>query len=303
MPQINYDYFVSVKFRNAPRAYYFGTNDTNIKNGTKVVVETVRGKEVGVISSNLTSIDKYSSEFDLSPILRIATETDLKWEEQNIKDAEVAFKIFNEESKNLSLDMRLIYAEYTLDKSKIIFSYLADNRIDFRELLKVLASKLRTRIELRQIGPRDKAKVIGGLGICGLPICCSTFLNEFDGISINLAKNQMLAINIPKLSGHCGRLICCLKFEDEAYTDLKKQFPPLGDKINMETREWKVTSYNVISKTIYLTSTEEDIEDRESRAISLEDFNKIKHPFVEKKPFDKNKNFKGKKHFHGNNKK
>jgi cell fate regulator YaaT (PSP1 superfamily) len=126
--------------------------------------------------------------------------------------------------------MRLISCEYTLDKAKVLFSYIADDRVDFRELLKVLASRLHTRIELRQIGARDKAKAIGGLGVCGLPLCCSTFLNEFDGISITRAKNQMLAINIPKLSGQCGKLVCCLKFEDDAYTDLRKEFPAHAER-------------------------------------------------------------------------
>ena len=129
--------------------------------------------------------------------------------------------------------------------------------MDFRELLKVLASKLHTRIELRQIGARDKAKLIGGVGLCGLPLCCSTFLNEFDGISINRAKNQMLAINIPKLSGQCGKLMCCLKYEDDAYTDLKKGFPEIGTKVFIDKVQYEVTSINVISKVIKIDSEED----------------------------------------------
>ena len=146
--------------------------------------------------------------------------------------------------------MTLVSCEYTLDKSKVIFSYVADARVDFRELLKVLAVKLHTRIELRQIGPRDKSKLVGGIGSCGLTLCCSTFLNEFDGISIQRAKNQMLAINIPKLSGHCGKLICCLKYEDDAYLEARKTFPDLGTKVFIDKVEYTVTNINVISNVI-----------------------------------------------------
>ena len=138
-----------------------------------------------------------------------------------------------------------------------MFSYVADDRVDFRELLKVLASRLHTRIELRQIGPRDKAKMIGGLGICGLPLCCSTFLNEFDGISINRAKNQMLAINIPKLSGQCGKLICCLKYEDETYSVERAKYPELGSKLTIDNVEYTITSVNIISGVIKIENAED----------------------------------------------
>ena len=164
--------------------------------------------------------------------------------------------------------MNLISCEYTLDKSKVIFSYLADDRVDFRELLKVLASRLRTRIELRQIGSRDKAKMIGGLGICGLPLCCSTFLNEFDGISINRAKNQMLAINIPKLSGQCGKLICCLKYEDDAYSEERKKYPELGSRHFIDKVEYTVTSINILSRVVKIEN-DEDI-----KFLPLDDFYK-----------------------------
>ena len=164
--------------------------------------------------------------------------------------------------------MYLISCEYTLDKSKVIFSYVADERVDFRELLKALASKLHTRIELRQIGARDKAKLIGGVGLCGLPLCCSTFLNEFDGISINRAKNQMLAINIPKLSGQCGKLICCLKYEDDAYTEERKKYPELGSKHFIDKVEFTVTGINILSRVVKIEN-EEDI-----KFLPLEDFYK-----------------------------
>ena len=263
-----YTHFVGVKFSNTPRAYFFGVKDIELNIGDKVIVETIRGIELGTIAIEAITIDKYSNGLLLKPILRKATDTDIKIAEINQKDAAAALDICAIEVKKLNLDMNLISCEYTLDKSKVLFSYLADDRVDFRELLKVLASKLHTRIELRQIGSRDKAKMIGGLGVCGLPLCCSTFLNEFDGISINRAKNQMLAINIPKLSGQCGKLICCLKYEDDAYTEERKKYPDLGSKWFIDKVEYTVTSVNILSRIVKIEN-EDDI-----KFIPLDDFNK-----------------------------
>ena len=266
--QIEYTHFVGVKFLNTPRAYFFGVKDIELKLDDKVVVDTIRGTELGSVAIEPISINKYSSALSLKPILRKATDTDIKLAEINQKDALFAMEICQTEVKKLNLDMNLISCEYTLDKSKVLFSYLADDRVDFRELLKVLASKLHTRIELRQIGSRDKAKMIGGLGVCGLPLCCSTFLNEFDGISINRAKNQMLAINIPKLSGQCGKLICCLKYEDDAYTEERQKFPDLGSKYFFDNAEYTVTSINILSRIVKIENPD-DI-----KFIPLEDFAK-----------------------------
>ena len=255
-----YNSFVGVKFAKTPRAYFFGvSDDTQYKLGDKVIVETMRGMELGEIAIEPIDIEKYESELGLKPILRMATDVDIKINENNQKDAVVALDISKKEAERLGLDMNFISCEYTLDKTKVLLSYVADERVDFRELLKCLASKLRTRIELRQIGSRDKAKMIGGIGICGLPLCCSTFLNEFDGISINRAKNQMLAINIPKLSGQCGKLICCLKFEDDIYSEERKNFPELGTKLWIDKVEYTVTSVNIISKVVKIEN-EEDVK-------------------------------------------
>ena len=269
-PEVKYEFthFVGVTFANTTRAYFFGFKDLELALGDKVVVETIRGIELGTITIEPISIEKYGNSLALKPILRKATDTDIKLAEINQKDAVYAMEICQNEVKKLGLEMNLISCEYTLDKSKVLFSYLADDRVDFRELLKVLAAKLHTRIELRQIGPRDKAKMIGGLGICGLPLCCSTFLSEFDGISINRAKNQMLAINIPKLSGQCGKLICCLKYEDDAYTEERKNFPELGTRVFIDKVEYTVTSINILSKVVKIES-EDDI-----KFLSLEDFEK-----------------------------
>lgn len=255
-----YKSFVGVKFLKTPRAYFFGvTDDTPFKLGDKVVVETMRGLELGEIAIEPIDIEKYESELGLKPILRMASDVDIRIHESNQKDAINALEISKREAERLGLEMNFISCEYTLDKTKVLLSYVADERVDFRELLKCLASKLRTRIELRQIGSRDKAKMIGGIGICGLPLCCSTFLNEFDGISINRAKNQMLAINIPKLSGHCGKLICCLKFEDDVYSEERKNYPELGSKIWLDKVEYTVTSVNIISKVVKIEN-EEDVK-------------------------------------------
>ena len=269
--QNKYDHYVGVKFSFTTHAYFFGAKDIPLTKGDKVVVETVHGPELGEVAVEPIDIEKYKSELDLKPILRKATDVDVKLHEINLKDAQFAMEICKNEVKNANLNMYLISCEYTLDKSKVIFSYVADERVDFRELLKALASKLHTRIELRQIGARDKAKLIGGVGLCGLPLCCSTFLNEFDGISINRAKNQMLAINIPKLSGQCGKLMCCLKYEDDAYTDLKKGFPEIGTKVFIDKVQYEVTSINVISKVIKVDNEED------TKFLDFEEFKKQTH--------------------------
>lgn len=263
-----YSNYVGVRFHYSTHAYFFGYKDLDIKKGEKVVVETTHGPELGEVFFDPISIEQYHSVLELKPILRKATDVDLKLHEINLKDAEFALEICKNEVKKLGIEMNLISCEYTLDKSKVIFSYVADERVDFRELLKVLASRLHTRIELRQIGSRDKAKLVGGIGMCGLPLCCATFLNEFDGISINRAKNQMLAINIPKLSGHCGKLLCCLKYEDEAYSELKKDFPPIGFKVFIDKVEYTVTTINVVSKMVKIDNEED------TKFLSLEEFKK-----------------------------
>ena len=269
--QNKYDHYVGVKFSFTSHAYFFGVKDIPLAKGDKVVVETVHGPELGEVAVEPIDIEKYKSELDLKPIIRKATDVDVKLHDINLKDAQFAMEICKNEVKNANLNMYLISCEYTLDKSKVIFSYVADERVDFRELLKALASKLHTRIELRQIGARDKAKLIGGVGLCGLPLCCSTFLNEFDGISINRAKNQMLAINIPKLSGQCGKLMCCLKYEDDAYTDLKKGFPEIGTKVFIDKVQYEVTSINVISKVIKVDNEED------TKFLDFEEFKKQTH--------------------------
>lgn len=251
-------HFVGIKFSSSGKAYYFGTDVADIKVGQKVVAESIRGLQVGEAATTPEPIANYKSSLELKPVVRIATEDDLLIYDENIKRAKEALLIAMKEINKLNLEMRPIDAEYALDGTKLTITYVADDRVDFRELLKVLASIFHCRIELRQIGPRDKARFVGGIGMCGLPLCCSTFLVNSEGISINRAKNQMLSLNIPKLSGHCGKLICCLLYEDDAYTELKKDFPNIGEQFEQDGITFKVTSINVLSRVVKLEA-EDDV--------------------------------------------
>ena len=255
---MNITHYVGVKFSSSGKAYYFGTDIADIKVGQKVVAESIRGLQVGEAATDSIEISNYKSELELKPVIRVATDDDLLIYDENIKRAKEAMVIAMKEINKLGLEMRPIDAEYALDGSKLTITYVADDRVDFRELLKVLAYNFHCRIELRQIGPRDKARFVGGIGLCGLPLCCSTFLVNSEGISINRAKNQMLSLNIPKLSGHCGKLICCLLYEDDAYTELKKDFPNMGEQFEQDGVTFKVTGINILSKVVKLEA-EDDI--------------------------------------------
>ena len=254
-----YKYIYGISFKKALQTYYFGSDDETLKVHDKVVVETVRGLEFGTVKTPAKTKEEVNLETSLKPILRKATQEDIENYEKNLKNASQAESVFIASVKEQNLDMYLVSAEYTLDGSKIIFTYIADERVDFRELLKVLAAKLHCRIELKQIGARDRAKAIGGLGPCGLPLCCSTFLSDFEGISINMAKNQLLALNISKLSGQCGKLVCCLKYEDSLYSELRIGLPKMGQRCKYKDEEFKITSMNVLSKTMKLENKENSV--------------------------------------------
>ena len=239
----------SVKFKSAGKIYYFSTN-LKLKKDDRVVVETARGLELGEISQELKDISEFNLDTELKKIVRKATKKDIENYQKNVRDAKQALVTCKEIVSRYDVNMQLTNCEYTLDKAKVIFMYTSDDRVDFRELLKELAVVFKCRIELRQIGPRDKAKVIGGIGTCGLPLCCSTLLGEFNGVSINMAKNQMLAINIEKISGACGRLMCCLKYEDEIYSLEKERFPKIGSHVKYQDKDVKVTGLNVINDLV-----------------------------------------------------
>lgn len=239
----------SVKFKSAGKIYYFSTN-LKLKKDDRVVVETARGLELGEISQELKDISEFNLDTELKKIVRKATKKDIENYQKNVKDAKQALVTCKEIVSRYDVNMQLTNCEYTLDKAKVIFMYTSDDRVDFRELLKELAVVFKCRIELRQIGPRDKAKVIGGIGTCGLPLCCSTLLGEFNGVSIKMAKNQMLAINIEKISGACGRLMCCLKYEDEIYSLEKERFPKIGSHVKYQDKDVKVIGLNVINDLV-----------------------------------------------------
>ncbi len=256
----NEGYFVGIICDSSKGKKYYYTSDNSFKINDAVVIETSLGIEIGFIVTDLIKESESTLYSDNSlTIIRKASEEDLKTYENNKLETIKAIKLFNENVSKLKLDMKLINAIYTLDKAKILFSYVSEERVDFRELLKELSSVLKCRIELRQIGSRDRSKLVGGIGICGLPLCCSSFLNEFEGISINMAKNQYLALNIQKISGQCNKLLCCLKYEDADYTKLKEDVPKLGQKFTYENKLCKVTSLNLLSSIARIESEDKDL--------------------------------------------
>lgn len=275
----NFTHYVPVRFPAGDKSYFFGTNDSELEEGNYVIVDTISGFEMGIVTGKPMNMSAYHSSLELKAVVRRANSDDLEDYEMGLRQAKISMQIADREAKKLNLGMNFISAAYSLDGSKITMTYTAENRVDFRELLKILAGQLRCRIELRQIAPRDKAKAVGGMGICGLSLCCSTFLNSFDGISISRAKNQMLTLNIPKLSGQCGRLKCCLLFEDDMYTEAKKNFPQIGDKVHLPTGEYAVSSFNIMSQSIKLQS-EDDVQ-----FMTLEEFKNLNKPQQKKVQF------------------
>ena len=254
--EVQYTYSVAVKFRNAGKPYSFGTFSDRFFKGDMVVVETQQGYEIGEVEADAMQIEKYHLHMPTKPVVRRATERDMYDYEQNLEMEESAFRICQDQITELGLDMNLLSAQYTLDRSKILFIYLADQRVDFRELLKKLGSILHCRIELRQIGERDKAKIVGGIGMCGMECCCRRYKERFDVISINMAKNQMLALNIEKLSGMCGKLMCCLKYEDSDYKQATEGLPKMGSQVEYEDTIYRITSMNVMNQTAKLENRE-----------------------------------------------
>ncbi len=252
-----YPYVAFVSFKGSKKIYTFGSENNDYRIGDEVVVETIRGQEIGSVVKDCEAFIANANGMEIKPILRKASEKDMKTARVNAERAKEAMKICAQHIKRLQLDMNLIEAEYTLDRSKIIFVYVADERVDFRELLKELAVEFKCRIELRQIGPRNKSKIVGGLGMCGMETCCSRFLNDFDVVSINMAKNQLLALNIQKLSGQCGKLMCCLKYEDSQYKKLREGLPKLNAQVEYKGHKYRVTSMNVLLQQAKIENKED----------------------------------------------
>ncbi len=232
---------IGIRFKDGGKVYYFSANNCVAKSSDCAVVETSRGLEFGKVACTNKMVGASEVVPPLRPVIRIATENDIKANAENKRKEAEAIKVCQEKVNAHGLEMKLIEAEYTFDTSKLTFYFTADGRIDFRDLVKDLASTFRTRIELRQIGIRDEAKLMGGLGVCGRPFCCNTFLPDFCQVSIKMAKEQNLSLNSAKISGACGRLMCCLKFEHEAYIQEIKRTPPVDSTVKTQDGVGQVT--------------------------------------------------------------
>lgn len=241
---------IGIRFNNTGKVYYFSPGELEIKVGQKVLVETARGVECADVIIGNREVDEDKIVAPLKDVIRIATDEDMEIHAQNkIKEKE-AFKICAECIKKHNLEMKLIDVEYTFDNNKIMFFFIADSRIDFRDLVKELASIFKTRIELRQVGVRDQAKTVGGLGICGRPICCASSMPDFQPVSIKMAKEQNLSLNPTKISGTCGRLMCCLKYEQEAYEDALSRLPGVGSVVDTPEGRGVVEDVNLLRETL-----------------------------------------------------
>jgi len=262
---------IGVRFRNVGKIYYFDPKDYPIHEGDHVIVETARGVEYGFVVFGPKEVRDDKVIQPLKSVLRVATQKDEAREASNRKKEKEAFQICQEKIRQHKLGMKLIGAEYTFDNNKVLFYFTADGRIDFRELVKDLASVFKTRIELRQIGVRDETKILGGIGICGRALCCHTFLSEFAPVSIKMAKEQNLSLNPSKISGVCGRLMCCLKNEQETYEYLNQRMPGLGDMVTTpEGIKGEVSSLNVLRQTVkVLVDINDEKELREYRVDEL----------------------------------
>ncbi len=243
---------VGIRFKKAGKIYYFDPNDSKIAVGEAAIVETARGIEYGDVVVGPKLVPEESIVSPLKKVIRKATPEDTKIVESNLQKEKEAFKTCLKKITEHTMPMKLVDVEYTFDSNKIIFYFTADGRIDFRELVKDLASVFRTRIELRQIGVRDEAKMIGGLGACGRVLCCHSFLGDFEPVSIRMAKEQNLSLNPTKISGACGRLMCCLKYENDAYEADKKNYPEVGALIKIAEGEAKVLSINILKKSVFV---------------------------------------------------
>ncbi|MGB4657568.1 MAG: stage 0 sporulation family protein [Mobilitalea sp.] len=291
---------IGVRFRSAGKVYFFDPAGYDIKQGDKVIVETARGIEFGGVVLGPRDVEDDKIIQPLKPVIRQATEEDIATEKKNKEKEKEAFTICLEKIKKHNLEMKLIDSEYTFDNNKVLFYFTADGRIDFRELVKDLASVFKTRIELRQIGVRDETKIVGGIGICGRPLCCNTFLSEFAPVSIKMAKEQNLSLNPTKISGVCGRLMCCLKNEEEAYEDLNSKLPNVGDSVttndNLKGEVQSVSVLKQVVKVIVVLERDEKevreykVEDlhfklkkRKDRSASVEDEELRKLELLEKK--------------------
>lgn len=239
---------VGVKLTDNGKTYFFNSNGFNLNVGNQVIVETEKGLQYGEVVSLIDEENK-NNNLEYKNVIRIASSSDIKKHNSNLKDAARAINKCNKLIEQYGLDMKIIDASYTFDREQLIFRFVSDSRVDFRQLAKDLGATFKTRIELRQVGIRDKAKEVGGFGPCGRKLCCNNFLTEFDSVSINMAKNQNLSLNPTKINGVCGRLLCCLKYENDNYTEYKKGLPDVGNRVKTEKGEGKVISVDVFKRS------------------------------------------------------
>lgn len=249
---------IGVRFKKAGKIYYFDPNQLNIDKGDYVIVETVRGIEFGKVVIANKKVDEEDVVLPLKKVMRLATEKDKLVVVENQENAREAYNVCEVKISEHDLDMNLVDVEYTFDRNKVIFYFTADGRVDFRNLVKDLAAIFKTRIELRQIGVRDEAKLLGGIGPCGRMLCCSTFLGDFEPVSIKMAKDQNLSLNPAKISGLCGRLMCCLKYENDDYETAKKQLPDLGEAITTSFGKGKVVGLNILERIVQIEIPEKE---------------------------------------------
>lgn len=249
---------MGVRFKKAGKIYYFDPGDLSIQKGDFVIVETVRGVEFGKVVIARKQVGEHDVVLPLKKVVRMADQKDRMIVEENKQAAHEAYEVCNKKVSEHQLDMKLVDVEYTFDRNKVIFYFTADGRVDFRELVKDLAAIFRTRIELRQIGVRDEAKMLGGIGPCGRMLCCSTFLGDFDPVSIKMAKDQNLSLNPTKISGLCGRLMCCLKYENDEYETAKEQLPDLGEIIDTPHGTGKVVGLNILERVLQVELKEQE---------------------------------------------
>ncbi len=270
---------IGVRFKEVGKVYYFDPKDIELNVGDMVIVETARGIECGQVAIPNKNVDDEEIVHPLKPLIRKATDNDLAHVEENKKRQKEAFKICEKKIAEHNLDMNLVEVEYTFDNNKILFYFTADGRVDFRNLVKDLASVFRTRIELRQIGVRDEAKMLGGLGICGRPFCCHSFLGDFQPVSIKMAKEQGLSLSPVKISGTCGRLMCCLKYEQNAYTDLLKHTPKVGAIVKTPNGKGLVVENNLIAGTLKV-KLDSAPEDAAPTAFTVKDVRILKDGYI-----------------------
>ena len=262
---------IGVRFRKAGKIYYFEPNGLEVEAGAHVIVETSRGIEYGTVVLSPREVEDEAISSPLKPVIRLATEEDDANEAANKEKEKEAMAICREKIAKHELEMRLLDCEYTFDGNKVLFYFTADGRVDFRELVKDLAAVFRIRIELRQIGVRDETKIVGGIGICGRPLCCHTYLADFAPVSIRMAKEQNLSLNPTKISGVCGRLMCCLKNEEEAYEELNSRLPNIGDRVTTnDGLQGEVSAVSVLKQMVKVIVTLED-DVKESRDYKVTD--------------------------------